>query len=285
VGIRDAGDDCELAELTKTDPSNPGDFDLLGIGCPVFYFKEPFNVADFMDALPPVHEKHAFVFITHGATPAGTLAYMWERLANKGYHVLGAHGSYADSHQIPIYPYPTHTTGHPDKQDHNEARAFGQKMAKISRRVRAGETDLIPDPISPPEGWWIERSKELTKERLAQLMPPFAIDPDRCSQCLTCEDVCPVEGISILDDPPRIQDPCIFCFHCIMQCPEVAIVADWDSMMHMVPDIFKNYFNNLDAAEKRGEFRRYMDPEEINLEDPIYKQRERERAARQKQEE
>ncbi|MBU2647491.1 hypothetical protein KKI24_22480 [bacterium] len=47
-------------------------------------------------------------------------------------------------------------------------------------------------------------------------------------------------------------------------------------MMPLVPDIFENYFKNLDAAEKRGEFRRYIDPNEINLDDPIYKQKERE---------
>ena len=100
AGIRDAGDDCELADLTATDPSNPGDCDLIGIGCPVLFFKEPFNV------------------------------------------------------------------------------------------------------------------------------------------------------------------------------------ADWESMMHLVPDIFENYFKNLDAAEKRGEFRRHIDRKAINLDDPIYKQMERELAAR-----
>jgi flavodoxin/NAD-dependent dihydropyrimidine dehydrogenase PreA subunit len=279
-GIKRAGDDCELAKLKDTDPSNPGEYDLLGIGCPVFYFKEPFNVADFMDALPRVEGKHAFVFNTHGATPAGTLASMWKRLADKGYHVLGAHKSYADSHQIPIYPYPTHTTGHPDGQEHDEAQAFGQKMAETSRRVSVGETDLIPEPIAAPEGWWTERAIELSKENLAQIMPPFTIDPDRCTQCLVCEEVCPVDGIAVLEEPPRIQEPCIYCFHCVMQCPEVAIVADWESLMHMVPGIFENYFKNLDAAEKRGEFRRHMERNAINLDDPIFKQRERERAGR-----
>jgi flavodoxin/ferredoxin len=279
-GIRNAGDDCELVKLTDTDPSNPGDFDLLGIGCPVFFFKEPFNVTDFMEALPRGDGKYALVFVTHGATPAGTLASMWQRLAKKGYRVLGAHRSYSDSRQIQIYPYPTHTTGHPDEQDHNEARAFGRKTAEMSRRISAGETDLIPVPITAPEGWWTERAIELDRETLVETLPKFSIDPERCTQCLTCEEVCPVGGISVLEDPPRLQDPCIFCFHCVQQCPEVGIVADWDSLMPLVPGIFENYFNNLKLAEEKGEFRRYMDPKEIDIDDPIFKQRERELAAR-----
>ncbi|MBU2647492.1 4Fe-4S binding protein [bacterium] len=201
-GIRMAGNDCELADLTDTDPSHPGVCDLMAIGCPVFYFKEPFNVADFMEALPQGDGKHAFVFVTHGATPAGTLASMWERLANKGYQVLGAFRSYADSHQIPIYPSPTHTHGHPDEQEHSEAIAFGQKMAEISRQVNAGETDLIPEPIIAPEGWWTERAVELSQEVLLEMMPKFAINLDRCTQCLDCETACPVDGIAIVEAPP-----------------------------------------------------------------------------------
>ena len=90
-----------------------------------------------------------------------------------------------------------------------------------------------------------------------------------------------MDGIAVQEEPPLIQTPCIYCFHCVMQCPEVAIVADWDSLMSLVPEIFDRYFNNLDAAEKRGEFRRLTAREAINLANPIYKQREREWAARE----
>lgn len=280
TGIQDAGNECELADLTKTDPSNPGDFDLVGIGCPVFFFKEPFNVTDFMEALPRGDGKQALVFVTHGATPAGTLASMWQRLLKKGYQVLGAFRSYADSHQIPLYPYPTHTTGHPDEQEHSEAQRFGKQMAELGQRIRAGETELIPEPIEAPVGWWTERAIELNQEALAKTFPKYVIDEDRCTECQTCEEVCPVNGIDILAEPRRIQDPCIFCFHCVMQCPEVAIGANWEAMMELVPGIFENYYNNLAAAEEKGEFRRYKTPEEINLDDPIFRQRERELAER-----
>jgi Fe-S-cluster-containing hydrogenase component 2 len=153
-------------------------------------------------------------------------------------------------------------------------------MAETSRRVSTGETKLIPEPIAAAEGWWTEQSIALDRDTLAETFPKFSIDPDRCTDCLVCEEVCPVNGIGVQEEPPRIQKPCIFCFHCVMQCPEVAIQADWESLMHLVPEIFERYFNNLDAAEKRGEFRRLTAREDINLDDPIFRQRERERAAR-----
>lgn len=274
-GIREAGDACELTDLTATDPSAATDCDLLGIGCPVFYYKEPFNVADFMDALPSGDGKPAFVFITHGSVPGGTLASMWQRLADKGYAVLGVHNAYADNNQVPIYPHPTYTTGHPDKQDHDEARAFGRRMADTGRRVRAGETGLVPEPIAPPEGWWTEEAVMLSREALAQAFPPLSINADTCIQCQACEQACPVNGIDVLADPPRIQDPCIYCYNCVKACPELAIEAPWEAVAPMVPGFFQRYRQTLEEAEQRGEFRWLVDPDSIDLDDPVYKQRER----------
>lgn len=90
-GIEDRGNSCELVDLTKTDPATQKEWDLLGIGCPVYYYKEPFNVSEFMDKLPPGEGRYAFVYITHGSVPGTTLESMWSRLAARGYLVLGAH--------------------------------------------------------------------------------------------------------------------------------------------------------------------------------------------------
>lgn len=48
------------------------------------------------------------------------------------------------------------------------------------------------------------------------------IDPDRCSSCLKCEDVCKASCISVKD---RIVDNsrCVRCFNCIEVCPDNAI--------------------------------------------------------------
>ena len=46
-------------------------------------------------------------------------------------------------------------------------------------------------------------------------------------------------------------------------------------MVKMMKDQFPRLIQALKDAESRGEFRWLIDPETINLDDPLYKQRER----------
>jgi menaquinone-dependent protoporphyrinogen IX oxidase len=57
---------CNLKTLNDVNTSNLLDYDLVGIGSPVFYYKEPFNVRDFIEAMPDLNGQHWFVFCTHG---------------------------------------------------------------------------------------------------------------------------------------------------------------------------------------------------------------------------
>jgi len=57
--------------------------------------------------------------------------------------------------------------------------------------------------------------------------------------------------------------------------PTAAIEADWDRLVSMSPDNYALYCEALNEAEHRGEFRWLVDPESIDCDDPLYKQRER----------
>ncbi len=285
AGIGNQGDECEIVDMLKSDPAHPLDCDLLGIGSPVFYYKEPFHVADFIDALPAGEGRHAFVFVTHGSVPGIALESMWKRLADKGYLVLGAHGSYADG-AIPFYPHPVLTTGHPDAQDHLDAVTFGEEISVVSNRVVAGDSSLIPEPITAREGWWQEEARMISPEVLSQVFPQMTINQEKCIQCMACEQECPVAGIGVLESSPRIQDPCVYCFHCAKICPEVAIEADWAELIASAPETFERYGKVLADAEARGEFpRRYVDPDSINFDLPYVEQRKRKLAERNRAEE
>jgi ferredoxin len=116
----------------------------------------------------------------------------------------------------------------------------------------------------------------LSPEFLAQMMPKLTLDMDACIHCHICEDNCPVNGIDVEADPPRIQDPCIYCFYCAKSCPTLAIDADWDMLVSMAPQNYEQYRQALDEAATRGEFRWLVDPDSMNFDDPLHKQRRRE---------
>ncbi|UCD56747.1 MAG: EFR1 family ferrodoxin [Candidatus Hydrogenedentota bacterium] len=272
---------CELRELMDVDMASLADYDLVGLGSPVFYFQEPFNVRDFMEGLPELRGRQWFIFCTHGAVMGNTFPSMAERLAKKGITVIGYHHTYADG-TLPFYPHPTLTTGHPDFLDFEEARGFGEDIAARSQRIAEGDSSLIPAPGPVPEEW-VQNARMLTLEFMDQMMPRLRIDMERCTHCHVCEDNCPVKGIDIEADPPRIQAPCVYCWYCAKTCPVLAIEADWDMLVAMAPENYARYRQALDEAVERGEFRWLIDPDSINLEDPLYKQRERELKDAQRQ--
>jgi len=272
AGIEEAGDHCEVVALKDVNPGLFSRYDLIGLGCPVFYYREPFHVSDFIEALSDQNGRPWFLFCSHGSVLGLTLHSMTEKLQRRGARIIGSHHTYADA-TIPFYPYPTVTTGHPDEQDLTEARAFGRKIARCTRSVARGEEGYTTPPPPIPEDWVKAEARALTREFMTRVMPRLSIDQERCTRCGECEEGCPVGGIEISADPPRIQDPCIFCWNCAKICPTCAIEADWTALEGIVRNQYAKYIKALKDAEARGEFRWHVDPDSMNYEDPLYKQR------------
>jgi flavodoxin/NAD-dependent dihydropyrimidine dehydrogenase PreA subunit len=272
-GIVEAAGSCELVSLEDVVTEKLRGYDLVGLGCPVFYFKEPFNVRGFIHGLPDLVDSSWFVFCTHGSVMGPTLSNMSEGLKNKGIRVIGHYDSYSDG-TLPFYPYPTLTTGHPDELDLDQARAFGREVVERSRSIASGEPVVVPK-LKPAGEEWVKQSQDLTLEFMAQVFPRLRIDMDRCDQCNDCVENCPVDGIDVSEDPPRIQEPCIYCWYCAKICPTLAIETDWEPLVAMAPDAYAGYRQELERAEARGEFRWMVDPDSIDVDDPLYKQRQR----------
>ncbi|MFB0561200.1 MAG: EFR1 family ferrodoxin [Candidatus Lokiarchaeia archaeon] len=273
-GIVDVTGQCDIMDINDVDTSSLENYNLVGLGCPTHYFKEPFNVREFIEGLPELRNRQWFVFCTHGSAIANTFPSLAERLKKKGIIVIGYHDTYADA-KMPYLPYPTLTTGHPDSLELEEAYAFGKEIAKRSQCIAEGDKSLIPKP-EPVAEEWVREAELYTLELLARITPPMSINMDKCTRCHTCEDNCPVKGIDVEADPPRIQNPCIYCLYCWKICPTLAIEADWKFLSTFGPEMYARLRQELDKAEASGEFRWLIDPDSLNFNDPLYKQRERE---------
>jgi len=273
-GIVEETGQCDLVDLANAEPCSVAEYDLVGLGCPVYYYKEPFNVSDFIDSLPLLNGKHWFVFCTHGSVMGKTLVSMSERLQKRGIVVAGHFHVYADA-TAPFFPYPVPTSGHPDRREYEQARAFGREITERSSRIAQGEVNLVPTPDPVPEQW-AQLADMLTREALPQMFPSLRVDLEKCTFCHACEDACPAGGIDVEADPPRIQSPCVYCYQCSMVCPTLAIDADWDTTdTSFGENLFAMYLQELEKAEARGEFRRYVDPKTIDLQDSQLMQRRR----------
>ena len=262
-GILNSGNKCEIINIKSADAKNLDDFDLIGIGTPTFYYREPINVRTFIQRMNKMDGKHCFIFCTHGSLIGNTFYYMNEELIKKDYLVISTFDSYSES-SLQFYPKIMHTTEHPDDIELKEAKKFGENICNISLRVKNGESDLIPKFELIENTWWAKQSKILTLKILRKFYPKFRINKDKCVKCLTCQESCPVDAINVEIDPPKIQkEGCIFCAFCEKACPEGAIEADWTRTRKVAKRNLKGYVKVLKEAELQGKFRPYVNYEKI----------------------
>jgi NAD-dependent dihydropyrimidine dehydrogenase PreA subunit len=52
------------------------------------------------------------------------------------------------------------------------------------------------------------------------------VDTSKCNGCGTCAEICPVEGIKLIDGKAVPNAQCVDCGTCIGACPTEAITPD-----------------------------------------------------------
>jgi flavodoxin/NAD-dependent dihydropyrimidine dehydrogenase PreA subunit len=252
---------CDIAALKDIDGPYLRDYDLIGIGSPV-WGDVPQHVKHFISVMPDLQGKYAFAFSTHGARGGRFFPVILKLLRKKGLQVIGIRDWYG-SVCIPTHPKPYPTDGHPDTIDLKEARLFGEEMAQLGLRIETEGPGIIPKhpkiPLPPTT-------------RLMRPRPKF--DHKKCAYpaCTLCMEHCPVNSIDLSMDPVIFGKNCHTCYFCEMICPEGAIYVDYDSFAKKSRRRGKSiYTKALEDAEAKGIFRRLTPIEDIHWDIPYYK--------------
>ena len=203
-------------------------------------------------------------------------------MAQRGLTIIG----WADwfcSVFYPVCPKPYFTDGHPDEIDLKEAEDFGKEMVERSRRIYAGETQLIPrfptgreyDEIyAPPEVDLTLKGEAWEKLLKAEVNTKFKLNKDRCRypKCTFCIDNCPNNSIDFSVDPPTFDLNCNKCWFCTQICPHDAIEVDWEPFKTAHdPFVTAMLQKSLEVFEAKGRFRRLVPLEDIGWDTPFYK--------------
>lgn len=248
-GIRSATGHCEITALRDADADRLVEFDLIGLGCPVYGLKAPPNVRAFEERMPTLEGKHCFLFATHGSDRGMVFRDMGELLLQKRLVVIGYHSWYGGLWNQ-TSPKPYFTDGHPDSVDLKEAAAFGKEMVERSLKISQGETGLIADILSIKERTF--PSETSVEMRLNKGNCRYPI-------CRLCVDNCPIKGCIDLSREPIVfakQDRCISCYFCELICPTGAIEVDWEPFAAELKEKeVKPAAQLLERAKARGYFR------------------------------
>ncbi|GAF79205.1 unnamed protein product, partial [marine sediment metagenome] len=202
-GMSQFVEQCAIVPVKEADSLDLSQYDLIGLGSPIWMGGFPPNVRIFVESIPEQKGKHIFSFNTHGVMPELYFPSVVRKLKAKGFTVIGMRDWYGSVH-FQVAPKPYFTDGHPDDIDLKEAEAFGSAMVAASRRISGGETNLIP-PLP---------KLELTPQLLVLLEfyqsghnphGRLKYNKEKCTypKCRLCVDNCLMGYIDLSADPPK----------------------------------------------------------------------------------
>lgn len=248
-GMETVIEDCEIARINEVNPLDMAKYDLIGIGGPIWYFRETANLRLFIYRLPRLEGTLCFPFCSHGSAPAGFMFSVSWALKQKGLEIIGYKDWYGSVYNVLSMPKPYFTDGHPDAVDLGEAEQFGREMAERALRIASGEAGLIPelpkgrdaDPLwrpvtfgqrrPPPEGQGGERP---ARQPTAQTQRTINMGKCTHPQCTLCLDNCIFHSIDFSSDAAVFRDNCINCNLCNRTCPKGAIEIDAETSRRQV---------------------------------------------------
>ena len=202
--------------LKQKNELDTSQYDILGIGCPIYGFDLPQIVYRFIQALPTAKGQKTFCFQTASDfVELNRVASYTARkeLGQKGYDVF---------YQRIICMSPNWTLKYDERlirQLYNAAVHKTQRMAGdiLSDRERLPKSNILSRGLAKISSWgerWGART--FVRDLYAS---------DACTHCNMCVQNCPVENITWDGDRLVFGPDCLWCMRCVYRCPTQAISA------------------------------------------------------------
>jgi ferredoxin/flavodoxin len=202
------------------------DATVIGVVFPIYDFKPPRIIMQFIRKLDNPGEKYIFAVCTYGITPGKAMRHVEKELKVCGGNLAG---------------------GFAVHMPHN---GFGSEVFSGAEHAQMfaswkQQREIISDYILARKQGTIETSNMVISvlfsgiflKAIPILLPLFTqvllkgwnslslIADEKCNGCGICQRICPVDNITLIDNRPVWSDHCEKCFGCLHWCPQEAIQA------------------------------------------------------------
>lgn len=229
ITMQRQGIQVDSGSLRDVDKSKAGQYDLIVIGSPVFYYDAPDYVKTWLKSLPDLQGTAVAAYVTFGG-PEGNqhnaacsiLECLVERqgvpVAQQAFMNMGSYPLSWAGGQVKESTWANRHL--PNQETYKEVREYA---AYIINQVKNGQSGQFSKSLTLRETltwmgpiYWTKRSIE--KHYIVQ---------DKCIECGTCEEKCPVKAID-LNNHSVDTEACVLCFGCLNNCPAQAIYMEYD---------------------------------------------------------
>jgi len=219
----------DVTHLKITKDANPDlrEYDIIGIGSPVYFFRPPFIVADFVMNLKGLDNKASFVFILQGTNQGNCGNWMRKELVKKGSRDLGYFKSSGADYWIGYIKRGTmFSPDSPTIQELSAAESFGKMVA-----TRFTDQAQPIEKFDPPTHLMYRIERFLVARPFAEIIYSKTFYTDKnCDNCGICIERCPVTNIQE-NKKGKLNwgSNCMLCATCELSCPIDAIhsALDW----------------------------------------------------------
>ena len=221
-GLRAEGHTVDLHNLKDGPAPKPGNYDLLGVGTPTYFFRPPFLVTEHLNTLSDLAGKPFFIFTISSVNLGDTGNIIRRVLEQKG----GKETGYAQYHGANYFigylrqGY-LFSPGHPKPDAFAQAEQFGHEVAAYlgGKEYRKPERDAPTHVVYRIERFLTNRL--FARQIFSRL---FHVDRKKCTACGLCMRTCPTRNVrEDKEGRPAWGRNCILCFSCESKCPTDAI--------------------------------------------------------------
>jgi flavodoxin/NAD-dependent dihydropyrimidine dehydrogenase PreA subunit len=243
IGLQKSCFQVKLCNIKDEPHPDLQEFDMLGVGTPVYYVQIPINMLECLETLSNTINMKAFVFMTNSSYAWNAGDMLKEEMARHGLSISGWFQCYGTGYFLPYIKQGCLVSpGHPTAQDLERARQFGYDMGTGS-----GESIWIEKTNPPPVMYRLEQklTKRVMIRRIYQRL--FYLNKKKCTKCGICIKGCPTQNITRdAEGFPKWNKTCIMCLSCESRCPQEAILSpvSWSIMKPLIRYNVKKILDN-----------------------------------------